>query len=100
MDKFIRIYKPMGGHYDLNCTLDIQALRDFVEGYVSVVHITPHIDFVCNEDGKPLQLLPTCQISGQVFVGNIVVGKFTKNGLEGVTREQLEEIHSALRFFS
>ena len=33
-------------------------------------------------------------------MGNIVVGKFTKNGLEGVTREQLAEIHSALRFFS
>ena len=83
MPKCVREYGPNGATQDYTGPISFEDLQKKVGGYVEVVHVYD-MDVVCNEEGKLRGLEFCMKTMGHVFVGNVLVGRFTEQGLEPV----------------
>ena len=54
----------------------LEAMQEFVGGYIEVINITDKILLVCNEEGKLRGLLPTAFIVRNQEPKDIIAGKF------------------------
>lgn len=90
MSKFIREYQPGGKRVRHTHTLSVEECQKMVGGYIAVYFVNG-LNIVCDEEGKLKGKSPCLHINGNTYVGNLLVGVFTDNGLEPATEKQQKE---------
>lgn len=65
--------KPNTDWYETNVSNTLDALQEFVGGYIETVTLARGISIICNEEGR-IRNLPHCCTVGDVdFVGNVLL---------------------------
>lgn len=78
---------------------ELKALQEFVGGYIQYVPITPRIGFICNEEGKLMDLKPNFEFRGDLVVGNVLFVALEQGDIVSLTDEDLEVLEEIVSTF-